>query len=59
MEDVIDQLRELNEPVPVPLELPDEETLVEIQSRFSSTCPTSCASSCSRSAMWSTAVWSR
>lgn len=31
MEEVIEQLRELNEPVPVPLELPDEETLVEIQ----------------------------
>ena len=25
MEEVIEQLRELNEPVPVPLELPDEE----------------------------------
>lgn len=31
MEDVIDQLRELNEPVPVPLELPDEDLLVEIE----------------------------
>lgn len=31
MEDVIEQLRELNEPVPVPLELPDEELLVEIE----------------------------
>jgi hypothetical protein len=31
VEDVIDQLRELNEPVPVPLELPDEELLVEIE----------------------------
>ena len=31
MEEVIEQLRELNEPVPVALELPDEETLVEIQ----------------------------
>ncbi|GGJ94521.1 SMI1/KNR4 family protein [Pseudomonas matsuisoli] len=31
MEDVIEQLRELNEPVPVPLELPDEDLLVEIE----------------------------
>lgn len=31
MEDVIEQLREANEPVPVPLELPDEDLLVEIQ----------------------------
>ncbi|MBD1550275.1 SMI1/KNR4 family protein [Pseudomonas typographi] len=31
MEDVIEQLREANEPVPVPLELPEEELLVEIQ----------------------------
>ena len=34
MEDVIEQLRELNEPVPVPLELPEEETLVEIQEQI-------------------------
>lgn len=34
MEEVIEQLRELNEPVPVPLELPDEETLVEIQEQI-------------------------
>lgn len=34
VEDVIEQLRELNEPVPVPLELPDEETLVEIQEQL-------------------------
>ncbi|HZJ95896.1 MAG TPA: SMI1/KNR4 family protein [Thiopseudomonas sp.] len=34
MEDVIDELRERNEPVPVPLELPDEETLVEIQEQI-------------------------
>ena len=34
MEEVIDQLRELNEPVPVPLELPEEETLVEIQEQI-------------------------
>lgn len=34
MEDVIEQLRDLNEPVPVPLELPDEETLVEIQEQI-------------------------
>lgn len=31
MEDVIEKLREVNEPVPVPLELPDEELLVEIE----------------------------
>ncbi|PTU74482.1 SMI1/KNR4 family protein [Pseudomonas mangrovi] len=31
MEEVIEELRERNEPVPVPLELPEEETLVEIQ----------------------------
>ncbi|MCB1665910.1 MAG: SMI1/KNR4 family protein [Pseudomonadales bacterium] len=31
MEDVIDQLRERNEPVPVPLELPDDDLLVEIE----------------------------
>ncbi|RXT83105.1 cell wall assembly protein, partial [Pseudomonas syringae] len=29
MEEVIEQLREANEPVPVPLELPDEDQLVE------------------------------
>jgi hypothetical protein len=34
VEDVIEQLRDLNEPVPVPLELPDEETLVEIQEQI-------------------------
>jgi hypothetical protein len=31
MEDVIEKLREENEPVPVPLELPDEDQLVEIE----------------------------
>jgi len=31
VEDVIEKLREVNEPVPVPLELPDEELLVEIE----------------------------
>ena len=31
MEDVIELLRERNEPVPVPLELPDEDLLVEIE----------------------------
>lgn len=31
MEDVMDILRERNEPVPVPLELPDEDLLVEIE----------------------------
>jgi len=34
VEDVIDQLREVNETVPVPLELPEEETLVEIQEQI-------------------------
>ena len=34
MEEVIDELRERNEPVPVPLELPDDETLVEIQEQI-------------------------
>jgi hypothetical protein len=34
VEEIIDQLRELNEPVPVPLELPEEETLVEIQEQI-------------------------
>jgi hypothetical protein len=34
VEEVIEQLREVNEPVPVPLELPDEETLVEIQEQI-------------------------
>ncbi len=31
MEDVIEMLRERNEPVPVPLELPDEDLLIEIE----------------------------
>lgn len=34
MEELIDRLRELNEPVPVPLELPDEDVLVEIQEQI-------------------------
>ncbi|WP_375740746.1 SMI1/KNR4 family protein [Pseudomonas boanensis] len=34
MEEVIEQLRELNETVPVPLELPDEELLVEIEEQL-------------------------
>jgi len=34
VEEVIEQLRELNEPVPVPLELPDEELLVEIEEQI-------------------------
>ena len=34
MEEVIEQLRELNEPVPVPLELPDEDVLVEIEEQI-------------------------
>jgi hypothetical protein len=31
MEDVIDLLRERNQPVPVPLELPDEDLLIQIE----------------------------
>lgn len=34
MEEVIEQLRELNEPVPVPLELPDDDLLVEIEEQL-------------------------
>lgn len=34
MEDVIDELRERNEPVPVALELPDDECLVDIQEQI-------------------------
>jgi hypothetical protein len=34
MEEVIEQLRELNEPVPVPLDLPDEDLLVEIEEQL-------------------------
>jgi hypothetical protein len=34
VEEVIEQLREVNEPVPVPLELPDEELLVEIEEQL-------------------------
>lgn len=34
VEEVIDELRERNEPVPVALELPEEETLVEIQEQI-------------------------
>lgn len=34
MEEIIEQLRELNEPVPVPLELPEEEQLVEIEEQL-------------------------
>ena len=34
MEEVIEELRELNEPVPVPLELPEEELLVEIEEQL-------------------------
>lgn len=34
VEDVIEQLRELNEPVPVPLELPDDDLLVEIEEQL-------------------------
>jgi len=34
VEETIERLRELNEPVPVPLELPDEDLLVEIQEQI-------------------------
>jgi hypothetical protein len=34
LEEIIEQLRELNEPVPVPLELPEEEVLVEIEEQL-------------------------
>lgn len=34
MEDVIELLRERNEPVPVPLELPDDDLLVEIEEQL-------------------------
>lgn len=34
MEDVLERLRELNEPVPVPLELPDDDVLVDIQEQL-------------------------
>src|SRR5690606_17013574 len=40
MEDVIDMLRERNEPVPVPLELPDEDLLVEIEEQLYLSLPT-------------------
>jgi len=31
MDEIIDRLQELNEPVPVPLDLPDYDTLVEVE----------------------------
>jgi hypothetical protein len=34
VEEVIEELREKNEPVPVPLELPDEDLLVEIEEQL-------------------------
>ncbi len=34
MEEIVEQLRELNEPVPVPLELPDEDQLVEVEEQM-------------------------
>lgn len=34
MEEIIEELRERNEPVPVPLELPEEELLVEIEEQL-------------------------
>jgi hypothetical protein len=35
VKEVINKLREANEPVPVPLELPDEDLLVEIEEMLS------------------------
>lgn len=34
IEEIVDQLHALNEPVPVPLELPDEDLLVEIEEQL-------------------------
>jgi len=34
VEEIIEQLREANEPVPVPLELPDEDQIVEIEEQL-------------------------
>jgi len=34
MEEVIEELRERNEPVPVPLELPDDEQLVAVEEQL-------------------------
>ena len=34
MEEIIEQLREANEPVPVPLEWPDEDQIVEIEEQL-------------------------
>ena len=31
MDELIDELREANQPVPIPLELPEEDDLVEVQ----------------------------
>lgn len=56
MEEVIDELRERNEPVPVPLELPDEETLVEIQEQILIHLPYALRDFYSQSAMWFTAI---
>ena len=39
MEDVVELLREQNEPVPVPLELPDEDLLIEIEEALSVALP--------------------
>lgn len=33
-EDIIDMLRDSNQPVPVPLELPDEDVLVEVEEQI-------------------------
>lgn len=40
MEDIIEQLRDCNEPVAVPLELPDEDLLVEIEEQLYMSIPT-------------------
>lgn len=40
MEDIIEQLRDCNEPVAVPLELPDEDLLVDIEEQLYMSIPT-------------------
>ena len=46
MEEIIEQLREANEPVPVPLELPDEDQIVEIEEQLFMTSRLSSVNSC-------------
>ena len=59
MEEVIEQLRELNEPVPVPLELPDDDLLVEIEEQLLINLPFGLREFSCRSAMSSMDGWSR